>query len=229
MIEGQPDVESARLIGMKGESSLNAGLSKIGHARTLASCCLLTVCIIYGIVAVLTIDPRARGEYSGTADKVDISWANMRWKTSGNEEDSCPPRFRLANATIHCGIGGMSPINVSSDGTRYCGGVLMQPNYCTLPTAGGWASQAQSASGVNVALPRPLPHRLGIHRRNIDLPRCKTIEDFVDGAYAGVDFDQEWVPKSCSAVPLSPFVWTENTKCQATITMIVSIMVGYLF
>lgn len=100
----------------------------------------------------------------------------------------------------------------------------MKPNYCTLPTAGGWDGQAQSS----ISLPRPLPHRLGIHHRNTDLPRCKTIEDFVDGAYAGIDFDQEWVPKSCSAVPLSPFVWTENTKCQATITMIVSLIIGYL-
>lgn len=47
------------------------------------------------------------------------------------------------------------------------------------------------------------------------------MEEYINGGeYVGVGFDQEWVPKSCIAVPLSPFVWTQHTQCQATITMI---------
>jgi FkbM family methyltransferase len=50
----------------------------------------------------------------------------------------------------------------------------------------------------------------------------KTLEEFSNGTYEGAGFDLEWVPNNCSSVPLSPFVWTLNTDCQATITMIVS-------
>ena len=95
----------------------------------------------------------------------------------------------------------------------------MQPNLCTLLTAGGWAAP-EPALGVEVSIPPP-PNCLGIHRRDINLPQCKTLGEFV-GSCEGVGFDQEWVPKSCSAVSLSPFAWTKNTKCQATITMLVS-------
>jgi hypothetical protein len=201
--------------------------AKIGLVRGLAFF-PLTTCTLSGFVAMLLLltgAPRTpRGEFHGTTIEEGASWANTRWRPSSvNDDENCPPGYRLANATIHCGINDLSPLYVSSDGKRYCGGVPMQPSYCTLPTAGGWDAPKPS-SGEGESIQRPLPLRLGIHRREINFPRCKTIGEFVNGSYEGVGFDQEWVPKSCSAVPLSPYAWTENTKCQATVTMVVSII-----
>ena len=239
MTDQIPDVELASLIGgiynSIGPDDGDAAEGRkanpvparanIGRVRAGLTFRLLAIfCILPGIVAMMLLLLLGAGtldEYGGTSNKVGDSWVNMRWQpTTVNDMENCPPHYRLANATIHCGIGDLSPINVSSDGKRYCGGVPMQPNYCTLPTAGGWAAP-ELTLGVEVSIP-PYPHRLGIHRRDINLPRCKTLGEFVNGSYEGVGFDQEWVPKSCSAVSLSPFAWTEHTKCQATITMVVS-------
>ena len=217
--------DSAPSRGRKANPVLTPDRAKIGCVRALTFQ-LLTICILPGIVAMLLLlVARTRDEYGGTTNKVGASWVQMRWQpTTVNDKENCPPHYRLANATIHCGIGDLSPINVSSDGKQYCGGVPMQPNYCTLPTAGGWAAPEPSL-GVEASIPPP-PHRLGIHRHEINLPRCKTLGEFVNGSYEGVGFDQEWVPKSCSAVSLSPFAWSENTKCQATITMVVSYIIN---
>jgi hypothetical protein len=152
----------------------------------------------------------------------EIMHNNMRWQAS-YDSDNCSPLFRLANATIHCNRPNYEnpPLETSSDGIQYCGGIKMEPNYCLEPTAGIWATNIPTPSTL-------LPRRFGIHRHH-KLPRCKTIEEFVHGAYEGVGFDQEWVPKSCTAVPLSPFAWTQHTKCQATITMMVSLIISLIF
>ncbi len=174
-------------------------------------------------------------------------WVNnkLRWQpastttttttTTTVNDNNCNPRFRLANATIHCGYVGISPLTIASSGTdgrRLCGGVPMEPNYCVLPSQGSWISATattsipSSAQGLPSKFPPPpLPRRLGMNNINNDttmLPRCKTLEEFSNGTYEGAGFDLEWVPNNCSSVPLSPFVWTLNTDCQATITMIVS-------
>ena len=89
----------------------------------------------------------------------------------------------------------------------------MESNYCVMPVEGVFSSAQGEVS--------PLPRRFGINSiydNNNTLPRCKTIEDFVNGTWQGNDFDQaEWIPNSCSAVPLNPFVWTKHTECKATI------------
>ncbi|KAL7542087.1 hypothetical protein ACHAXR_011507 [Thalassiosira sp. AJA248-18] len=135
----------------------------------------------------------------------------MRWNpiSIGN---NCLPGFQLANTTIHCGMGDLSPLTTDSDGTKYCGGVKMEPNYCILPVEGGWSTP------IGGSIP-PLPRRLGINNDSNTLSRCKTMEKLINGSFEGEGFDMEWVPESCSAVPLSPFAWTENTKCKTTITM----------
>jgi hypothetical protein len=165
----------------------------------------------------------------------------LRWQpartigtTTAVNDNNCNPRFRLANATIHCGFAGISPLTNASgtDGRRLCGGVPMEPNYCVLPSQGSWISAATSILSSTEELPSKfppltLPRRLGMNNINNDttmLPRCKTIEEFTNGTYEGAGFDLEWVPNNCSSIPLSPFVWTRNTHCQATITMIVSII-----
>ena len=50
------------------------------------------------------------------------------------------------------------------------------------------------------------------------------MDELLDGAFEGKGFDYEWIPKTCSMVPLDPISWTqkENSKCQSTITMLVS-------
>lgn len=186
-------------------------------------------------------------------DDVYLSWVHsqLRWQptkntnaaTSAINDNNCIPLFRLANSTIHCGYAGISPLTTTSfddddhdDDRQLCGGVPMEQNYCVLPSEGSWrASVTSTATATTIpsisssmALPRPpLPRRLGMNRSYNDttiLPRCKTMGDFTNGTYEGLGFDLEWVPLNCSSVPLSPFVWTQRTKCQATITMIVSII-----
>ena len=177
-----------------------------------------------------------------------ISWAhtNLRWQPAmtstaidadNDNNNNCIPRFRLANSTIHCGYAGVSPVTTDADGRQFCGGVPMELNYCVLPSEGSWISAtttttaslpSSAAEGVSTTplTPSPLPRRLGIHSINNDihniLPRCKTMEEYTNGTYEGVGFDLEWVPMNCTSIPLSPFVWTQNMKRQATITMIVS-------
>ena len=137
----------------------------------------------------------------------------LRWKSQDMNDNNC--LTRLANTTIHCGVGGLSPITnttLSNGEVRYyCGGVPMVPNHCLLPSKGSWEI---------VSNPSPLPHRLGVNTKSNTLPRCKTMKDFINGTLKGVGFsEQEYIPSSCSAIPLSPFTWTQHTKCQATIIL----------
>lgn len=100
-------------------------------------------------------------------------WVNMRWQpdltatyVAADDDDStnCIPNFRLANATIHCGINTMSPppISVTADGTQYCGGVTMEPRYCLLPTSGRWTDD--TATGPFIVEDHQHSRRFGIHR-----------------------------------------------------------------
>lgn len=145
--------------------------------------------------------------------------ADYRWEPLlvDEEEDSC--LTRLANATIHCGVGGLIPLTntTSESGEKqyYCGGVKMKPNYCILPKRGSWKLPDY---------PSPLPKRFGIQSAKMNnstlLPRCLTMEGFLNGTWKGIGFsEQEFVPSSCSVIPLSPYTWTEHTNCQATIIL----------
>lgn len=194
-------------------------------------------------------ESRSRGSIGFEGSKIILdnddymSWAhtNLRWQPAmtstaidADNDNNCIPRFRLANSTIHCGYAGVSPITTDADGRQFCGGVPMELNYCVLPSEGSWiyattaSLPSSAAEGVSTTplTPLPLPRRLGIHSINNDthniLPRCKTMEEYTTGTYEGVGFDLEWVPMNCTSIPLSPFVWTQNMKCQATIMMIVS-------
>ena len=145
---------------------------------------------------------------------------DYRWEPLlvDGEEDSC--LTRLANATIHCGVGGLIPLTntTSESGEKqyYCGGVKMEPNYCILPKRGSWKLPDYH--------PSPLPKRFGIQSAKTNnstlLPRCQTMDDFINGTWKGIGLsEQEFVPSSCSAIPLSPYTWTEHTNCQATIIL----------
>jgi hypothetical protein len=153
-----------------------------------------------------------------------------RWKQIGTD---CPTGQRLANTTnLHCGIlqrGKMiEPAVPNQNGT--CGGVLLEPNYCLLPSRGEWTwgEETQSSNNNNettVLLP-PLPRRFGGNYNNaseeLPPPRCKTQSDLLNGGTRqGEPFDSEWMPSnnSCSIVPLHPFTWTDDSKCQVTIGM----------
>ena len=183
---------------------------------------LLLLSVVSGLLVVILLIVYNK-DYTSKNDVhifEDTDWTGigMRWQPSMSmNEDNCIERFRLANATIHCGVGELSPItNKSSNDLKLCGGVKMESNYCVMPVEGVFSSAQGEVS--------PLPRRFGINSiydNNNTLPRCKTIEDFVNGTWQGNDFDQaEWIPNSCSAVPLNPFVWTKHTECKATITMI---------
>ena len=164
--------------------------------------CIVLVCLASGLSAVLV---------ASRSGKSNPSWTSMRWTDKGH----CLPAYRLADAPIYCG-NGYGPLNVSSDGKQYCGGVSMKRIFCTLPIAGSWVEPPEAST------PPPLPRRFGIGKHDSAKPLCTTMEDLITGNFRGEESDQEWVPKTCRAVPLSPFVWTENTKCQVTITLIVS-------
>ncbi len=58
----------------RGKFNLNAGPSKIGHIRTLALSVVFWPFALYGIVAVLTLEPRVHG-HGACSGTVDISWA----------------------------------------------------------------------------------------------------------------------------------------------------------
>jgi len=156
-------------------------------------------------------------------DDIDVAFPTdmiekLRWRPQDMNNNNC--LTRLANSTIHCGVGGLSPINNAtlSNGEvkYYCGGVPMVPNYCLLPSNGSWEL---------VSNPSPLLHRLGIGSANSNAPpRCKTMKDFINGTWKGTEFSkQEYIP-SCSAIPLSPFAWTQhiqNVKPQLSFLVIV--------
>ena len=148
-----------------------------------------------------------------------------RWQQLGTE---CDADQRLANTTIlHCGIAKDGKIVVQPEiqhepGT--CGGVRLEPNYCVSPSRGEWHQSLNET-----ALLPPLPRRFGSYQAenneattNQSLPLCNTQEDIFDGNQQGPadNFDREWVPRSCSMLPLNPFAWMEHSKCQHTIVML---------
>ena len=65
----------------------------------------------------------------------------------------------------------------------------MESNYCVMPVEGVFSSAQGEVP--------PLPRRFGINsttsNNNNTLPRCKTIEDFVNGTWQGNGFDQEFM------------------------------------
>lgn len=209
------DVELDNLAAANNDDGVAATPSATGrhYLRTMArakigrvsagAIFLVLACLASGLAAVVMIASRS--------GKSDPAWVNMRWHDGGD----CMPHYRMADAPIHCGNDN-GPLNVSSDGKQFCGGVIMEPNYCTLPTAGTWEASPEAST------PPPLPRRFGVDKHHTPIPLCETMAELIAGNYKGEQNNQEWIPKSCSAVPLSPFVWTKNTKCQATISMIVS-------
>ena len=210
------DVELASLTG---SASKPLGSGSSGSSKRQIFLFLLSV---FGIVAFLVIgancikifdEPSAATDIETkpniVSSSIDTSWAYTRWQpASTSTGDNCIPGFRLANTTsLHCGVGNLSPLSTSSNGDKYCGGLKLEQNYCVLPTEGGWAA------------PPSLQNEGSVNNSTGTLTRCKTMEDLVNGTFEGWPFDQEWVPKTCSAVPLSPFAWTKNAECQTTITM----------
>lgn len=152
--------------------------------------------------------------YSPKSKNTSSWWGgNMRWQPISND-DNCLPGFQLANTTIHCGVGDLSPITRDSEGREYCGGVKMEPNACVLPESGRFIVVKEEEGSMS-----PLPHRFGISSSGTS-PRCKTMESFANGTF---DSTGEWFPESCGAIPLSPFAWTQNAACQTTISMLVSV------
>eukprot|EP00986_Skeletonema_menzelii_P004552 scaffold1561_cov129-Skeletonema_menzelii.AAC.5 len=152
-----------------------------------------------------------------------------RWKQLGI--DCAADQYRLANTTnLHCGIATdgkiiIEPVIENEQGT--CGGVRLEPNYCLSPSRGEWIWGYQS----NETMLPSLPRRFGSYHHfnsseaheatNQSLPLCNTQDDILDGSQQGSpdNFDREWVPNSCSIIPLNPFAWMENSKCQVTIVM----------
>ncbi|KAL9184994.1 hypothetical protein ACHAXT_002771 [Thalassiosira profunda] len=144
------------------------------------------------------------------------SWEDLRWRPlSTLDDENCIPGYRLANSTIHCGVGGLSPITNASDGTQLCGGVPMISKWCMMPEEGRWEGVSPEGDG-SIA---PLHARFGVNANasNNSLPRCETMDAIVNGSFTEAG---EYVPDTCRVVPLSPFAWTEHTACQATVTMI---------
>jgi hypothetical protein len=109
-----------------------------------------------------------------------------------------------------------------------------------MPSSGYW-SRIDDDYGSNdkAMIQQNLPYKFGIHDHHIDTdgitttttttttttPQhyCHTMEDVINGGtYTGNElYNQEWTPQSCSLIPVSPFEWTRNTKCQTTIIMMV--------
>ncbi len=164
----------------------------------------------------------------------DIIWSRTRWKQLGTD---CATDQRLANTTnLHCGFANNGKITIQpliENESGMCGGVRLEANYCLMPSRGEWIWDHHQSSNKNetaAALPRRFgsyhPHVSvsedeATNQTNQSLPLCKTSQDIYDGNQQGSpdNFDREWVPNSCSLVPLNPFTWMENSKCQVTIVM----------
>jgi hypothetical protein len=154
------------------------------------------------------------------------SWLNMRWHDIGN----CLPNYRLANSTTSIYCNGVLDIETIQ---YYCQGLSMEPNHCTMPSSGYWSRIDDDDDGNDKAMiQQNLPYKFGIHDHHIDTDSittttphhyCQTMEDVINGGtYTGNDmYNQEWTPQSCNLIPVSPFEWTRNTKCQTTIIMMV--------
>lgn len=166
----------------------------------------------------------------------DNKWSRTRWKQLGTD---CATDQRLANTTdLHCGFSHNRKIKIRpliENEPGMCGGVRLEPNYCLMPSRGEWIweqHQSLKTNETTAALPRRFgsyhPHVNSsagddeeTNQRNQTLPLCKTSQDIYDGNQIGSpdNFDREWVPNSCSLVPLNPFTWMDNSKCQVTIVM----------
>jgi hypothetical protein len=173
------------------------------------------------------------------------SWSLARWKPIGT--DCASPYQRLANTTaLHCGIASngkmiIQPTIENENGT--CGGVMLEPNYCMMPSRGEWIweeeeeeeQQGQLDNETLLLLSSSLPRRFGSYHYNnttevedenvtsassLLLPRCNRQQDILNGSKQGDTYDREWVPNSCSLVPLNPFWWTDSSQCRTTIAMI---------
>ena len=145
-----------------------------------------------------------------------------RWRKIGND---CAAGQRLANTTdLYCGVAPkngkmmIEPLITNEHGT--CGGIPLQPNYCLMPSRGQWTLELSNQTMSS------LPRRFGtpyyvLENRSHSLSLCKSPNDFYNGTQQGSleEFDREWVPNSCSVVPLNPFDWMQHSKCQVTIAM----------
>jgi hypothetical protein len=205
------DDEDAELDSLSLSDAGNDGGKNYLHTLACAKFGRVSACGIFLVLACLASGLSAVLVTSRSGKSSSAAWTSMRWTNKG----PCLPAYRLADAPIYC-LNGRGPLNASSDGKQVCGGVSMKRNFCTLPTAGSWVKPPEAST------PPPLPRRFGIGMQNSAKPLCTTMKDLITGNFRGDESDQEWVPKTCRAVPLSPFVWTENTKCQVTIAMIVS-------
>jgi hypothetical protein len=159
------------------------------------------------------------------------SWINMRWHDTGN----CLSNYRLANSTTSIYCNGVLDIETIE---YYCQGLSMEPNHCTMPSNGYWSridDDDDDDGNDKAMIQQKMPYKFGIHDHHIDTDSittattttpqhyCQTMEDvIIGGTYTGNEmYNQEWTPKSCSLIPVSPFEWTRNTKCQTTIIMMV--------
>ena len=180
---------------------------------------------------------RKRTEHEGIIAPGSPNWLQMRWQLDTTVQDNCIPGFRLANNTnnLTCGISvagsDVHYLTQRHGGSTYCAGVQFDPDTCIEPMSGYWSLP----SNVNLDqsdLP-PLPYRLGMGTYDSTklLPRCKTMDEYLANgtivsrpdvlaeASSWAEYDQEYVPSNCSSVPLNPFIWTEHSSCQTTITM----------
>ena len=162
-------------------------------------------------------------DHQNTSHHSQFSRVRTRWTPIGNE---CEEGFRLANTTnLHCGYNGLSDLSPEGD---KCGGVPLHPGYCVLPTRGRWVAPLANETKP----PHLLPRRFGIYDSQTKLPRCKSVSDFLNGTYSQSygpsEFDREWMPHTCSSVPLDPYTWSQH-KCQTTITMMGDSHVRNLF
>ena len=175
-----------------------------------------------------------------------VDWRYMRWQLNETIQDNCIAGYRIAaNTTLTCGRSvahsDVTYLTQQHEGVNYCAGVEFQPNSCVEPMFGYWKAPEGNLSEIS-----PLPRRFGIESYNNDksaLPRCKTMEQYLSNGTISrsgqffppkwvqsadnptsltnrlADYDREYVPATCSSIPLSPFLWTAQASCQTTITM----------
>lgn len=197
--------------------------------------CLISICILL-LVTIIVAGPTIillRTNSSSTVVGLDTisppavlynedSWLDMRWHDTGN----CLPNYRLANNTTSIYCNGVLDIETIQ---YYCQGLSMEPNHCTMPSSGYWSRSDDT--NTKAMIQQNMPYKFGLHDHHVDTDSsittpqryCQTMEDVINGgAYTGNEmYNQEWTPKSCSLIPVSPFEWTRDTKYQTTIIMMV--------
>ena len=189
------------------------------------------------------------------------SFRHMRWQPAPDNGQDADCLFRLANTeALTCAPAysahDLSYLSQEYEGTKYCAGVVIQPNQCMLPVYGAWKAPSESTDLSEIP---PLPRRYGVDRyfQNPDLqnelPRCNSMSDYLAHGHVGAQgqfyppiwargtnnsetlmprlegFDRQYVTETCSSIPLSPFIWTENAACQTTITLLGDSHVRQLF